>query len=440
MSKILVIDEVATALDWIMRCQDDGHEIRWFIPRDKPEWSNIGKGICDHVKDYNDWWKWADLIIFTGNTKYTESIDKWRKAGAMVIGTPERLSKWECNREFGQKVLKESGIKTADYKMFSKCDEAIAYVKKEMKRLVSKPDDGDKDMSYCAPSIEPVASMVYMLERWKKLNKLKGKFMLQEFIPGVEMAVGGWFGPGGFNRGWCENFEFKKLMNDDLGMATGEQGTVMRFVAKSKLADKVLAPLEDRLADEGYVGYIDVNCIIGEGGTPWPLEFTCRFGWPTFNIQQVLHQGDHAEWLLDLAEGSDARNWKMDAVALGVQMTMPDYPYSQFTKKEVSGVPLYGVTDKIEPYLSYQDMMMGEAPFEAGGKIVTKPCMVTAGDHIVVCSGTGKTVSAAKDKAYGILDKLSIPNSMMFRTDLGDRLEKQLPDLQDMGYATGMEF
>lgn len=438
--KILIIDEVATALDWIMRCQEDGHTVKWFIPPGKKEWADIGKGICPHVSDYNDWWRWADLIFFTGNTKYTESIDKWRAAGALVIGTNKKMAEWECNREFGQKVLKEAGIKTADYKVFSKCDEAIAYVKKEMKRLVSKPDDGDKDMSYCAPSVEPVASMVYMLERWKKLNKIKGKFMLQEFIPGVEMAVGGWFGPGGFNRGWCENFEFKKLMNDDLGMATGEQGTVLRYVAKSKLADKVLKPLEDRLAAEGYVGYIDVNCIIDDKGTPWPLEFTMREGWPTFNIQQALHTGDHAEWLVDLAEGSDARNWKMDTVALGVQMTMPDYPYSQWTKKEVSGIPLYGVTPAMEEFLSYQDMQMGEAPHEEGGKIVTKPCLVTAGDHVLVATGTGKTVSAAQEKAYKMLDELSIPNSMMYRTDIGGRLKKQLPKLQAMGFSAGLEF
>ena len=36
------------------------------------------------------------------------------------------------------------------------------------------------------------------------------------------LAVGAWLGPEGFTKGWCENFEFKKLMNGDLGVATGE--------------------------------------------------------------------------------------------------------------------------------------------------------------------------------------------------------------------------
>ena len=427
--RILVIDEVATALDWIMRCQDDGHKVKWFIPRDRKEWHDIGKGICPHIENYNDWARWADLIFFTGNTKYTESIDKWRRAGIPVIGTNKKSAEWECNRATGQKILKAAGVATAEYKVFSQVDEAVSYVKKEMKRFVSKPDDGDKDMSYCSKSPE---DMVFMLERWKRLNKLHGKFILQEFIPGIEMAVGGWFGPGGFNRGWCENWEFKKFMNDDIGQATGEQGTVLRYVKSSLLAKKVLQPVEDHLASLGYIGYIDVNCIIDDEGTPWPLEFTMRPGWPTFNIQEALHKGDHAEWLVDLVEGTDARNSALDETVVGVQMTIPDYPYSQWTKKEVSGIPVYGITPENRKFLSYQDIQQGEAPHEVDGKIVLKPCLVTAGDYVLVATGRAKTVEEAKTKVYRTIKELGVPASPMYRTDIGSRLKKQLPKLQAM--------
>jgi phosphoribosylamine--glycine ligase len=166
------------------------------------------------------------------------------------------------------------GIPVPDYREFSNFDQAIAYVKKEDRPFVSKPSgDADKALSYVAKS---PADLVYMLERWKKSSKLKPPFILQEKIDGIEMAVGGWLGPHGFNKGWLENFEFKKLCNGDLGCATGEQGTVLRYVAKSKLAKQVLAPFADTLVDAGYTGYVDVNCIIDESGQPWPLEFTMR--------------------------------------------------------------------------------------------------------------------------------------------------------------------
>jgi phosphoribosylamine--glycine ligase len=304
--------------------------------------------------------------------------------------------------------------------------------------LVSKPNgDVDRALSYVAKS---PADMVYMLERWKRLDKHKGPFIMQDCIYGTEMAVGGWFGPHGFNEGWCENWEFKKLMNDDLGVATGEQGTVLRVVKKSKLADKVLAPMAEQLAKVGYVGYIDVNCIIDDEGNPWPLEFTMRPGWPTFNIQQQLHKGDHAEWLLNLAEGKDAKNWIYDEVALGVVLSIPDYPYSKFTRKEVVGVPIYGMTPAIASSVAFNQVMMGEAPQELDGKIVTLPAWLTAGDYVLVASGTGPSIKAAKSKAYSVLKKISLPNSPMYRTDIGNRLKKQLPVVQSLGYATKLNF
>ena len=435
--KILLIDNQASALDWIMRCLRNHHEVKWYVPPDKKT-DEVGKGICERIDNPDEWYRWADLIMFSDNTKWLDRAEKWRKEGWPVICASPDAAKWELDRGTGQDILKKKGVVVPDFKVFHDYDSAISFVKKNMKRYVSKPDNSpDKALSYCAKS---PADMVYMLERWKKNNKLKGSFLLQEFIPGIEMAVGAWFGPGGFNRGWCENWEFKKLMNDDLGVATGEQGTVLRYVAKSKLADKVLKPVEEALAKLNYVGYIDVNCIIDEHGTPLPLEFTMRPGWPTFNIQQALNKGDSAEWLLDLAEGKDSRNWEMDTIATGVVMSIPDYPYSHITRKEVQGIPLYGMTPLIARSVHPCEMQLGEAPVESDGKIINEPCLVTAGDYVLVASGKGKTITESKKAAYKIVKSLSLPNSPMYRTDIGNRLKKQLPELQKMGFAAEMSF
>lgn len=435
--KILVIDQNASSLDWTMRCQQDGHQVRWYVKPD-PKTEMVGKGIVDRVEDPRTAYKWADLIVFTDNTSWQREADQWREEGWSVIAAGVEGAKWELERDAGMAVLKKAGVGIAPSKNFSNYDDAIAYVKREMKRYVSKPSgDSNKALSYCAKSPE---DLIYMLERWKRNKTLKGDFILQEFIPGIEMAVGGWFGPGGFNRGWCENFEFKKLMNDDLGVATGEQGTVIRSVLKSKLADKVLKPVEEQLERMNYVGYIDVNCIIDEDGIPWPLEFTMRFGWPLFNIQQAVHKGDHAEWLMDLYEGKDARNFQLDTVTTGVVLSIPDYPYSHLTRKEVNGVPLYGMDQDLAPSVHPCEMMMSEAPHEIKGKILTVPCLASAGDYVLTATGTGETVSQSQRKAYQVLKKLTMPNSPMYRTDIGDRLKKQLPALQAQGYADNLKF
>lgn len=435
--KLLIVDPQGAGLDISVRAKAAGHQVKHFI-RQTEKTKYIGRGMVDLVDEFQPWLRWADMIFNTDNTKYLRDLDAMRALGWPVIGASEDTAAWELDRDVGMKVLKAAGVATPPSKEFNDYDSAIRHVKANPKRYVSKPSgDADKALSYVAKT---PADMVYMLERWKKLGKLKGAFILQDFIPGIEMAVGGWFGPHGFNAGWCENWEFKKLMDGDMGVATGEQGTVVRYVSRSKLARLVLEPVTDMLAEMGYCGYVDVNCIIDEKGQPWPLEFTMRPGWPTFNIQQELHQGDPIEWLYQLSQGKDARNIWLGQIAIGVVLSIPDYPYSHLTRKEVIGSPIYGLTPRLMPHIHFCEVMQGEAPCDQDGKIVNRPHPVTAGDYVLVMSATGLTVYEAKTTAYRRLKRLTLPNSPMWRTDIGDRLSKQLPELQAKGFATGMAF
>ena len=437
--KILVVDSYGDgALAWCLRCIDAGHKVKWHIAPN-PRTDHIGKGLVERVSDWRDWMRWADLVFLPDNTKYLRELDAWRERGVPIVGANVAGAAWELDRNEGMRVLKKAGIDVPPSKEFTDYDEAIRYVKREGRRFVSKPCgvEGDKSLSYCA---KDAADLVFMLERWKKGGKLKGSFVLQEFVPGVEFAVGAWFGPGGFNAGYEENWEHKPLMNEDIGPNTGEQGTVMRFVRSSKLGRQMLKPLEGELERIGYVGCIDVNCIIDEKGKPWPLEFTCRPGWPAFNIHQALADGDPAEWLLALHEGCDLSPFRYDEIAVGVVVSLPDYPFDRRPIDDVLGVPLYGLSPKIEKSVFPCMMQAGTAPAEVNGKVVTQPLLCAAGTYVLVATGTGKTVREAQRAAYRVIDKLSMPLSPMWRTDIGDRLKKQLPQLQAHGYALGMEF
>ncbi|MDE1867968.1 MAG: hypothetical protein KGI08_09710, partial [Thaumarchaeota archaeon] len=353
-----------------------------------------------------------------------------------IIGPSHNTAQWELDRELGMEILRKHEIAVPKSMPFNNYDKAVEYVKKTNKRYVSKPSgDVDKALSYCSSG---PADMCYMLERWKKISGRRD-FILQEFISGIEMAVGGWFGPSGFVNSWCENWEFKKLMNGDKGVATGEQGTVLRYVRRSKLAKMVLEPLTETLEKENYLGYIDINCIIDAAGHPWPLEFTMRPGWPTFNIQQELHGSDPVQWLSELALGKDPTILD-NTIAIGVVLSIPDYPYSRTTKKEIMGIPIYGITPKMIPHVHFTEVMLGEAPVDRGGKVVREKMVVSAGDYILIMTATGQTVYEAKQTVYRRLDRLQMPNSPMWRTDIGDRLSKQLPILHKQGFATGMEF
>lgn len=345
--KVLFLDYYGTDgfLDIAMRAIRDGHDVRWYFKRDdRNKW--VGHGLVPRVADWREHVRWADLIVLADNTKYLREIDVLRKGpNAKVVGATVESATWELDRKTGQNLFKRAGIAVPPFREFSDYDSAIAYVKRENRPFVSKPsyDEPDKSLSYVAKS---PADLIYMLERWKKANKLKGAFILQEKVSGCEMAVGAFFGPHGFSSALFENWEFKSLMAGDRGPNVGEMGTVVRAVAKSKLADKVLLPLEDMIARTGHTGYVDVNCIIDEDGDPWPLEFTMRFGWPTFNIQQALLKGDTVEWMLDLVEGRDSKPFRLNEVAVGVVMALPEFPYNKTPIDKYMGVPIYGVLDR----------------------------------------------------------------------------------------------
>jgi phosphoribosylamine---glycine ligase len=439
--RLLIVDPPGHGLDLAIRAQNAGHEVKLAIRQDEKS-KNIGRGFVEVVADFKPWLRWANLVVCTDNSLYLRDLDSHRREGGHVVAASQDMARWELDRKFGQEVFKKAGIAIPGSKEFTSYDDAIAHVKKTMQRFVSKPcndANADKALSYCSSGPD---DMVYMLERWKKSDKLKGSFILQEFIPGIEMGVSGWHGPHGWNEGWEENFEFKKLMNGDIGCATGEQGTVLRYVKKSKLADKVLIPLTRQLEKMGYIGDIDVNCIIDEKGNPWPLEFTTRMGWPAFQLQCALLKGDPVEWLYDLATGKDAHPFFLDQIAIGVVLSVPDYPYSHVTRKEVTGIPLFGMTPGLMKHVHPCEMMVAEAYCDVGGKLVKGPLPATAGDYVLTMTAVAATVQDARAKVYRRLDRVRkrMPGSPMYRTDIGLKLGRQLPILQKMGYAKGLIF
>jgi phosphoribosylamine--glycine ligase len=434
---ILIIDKASISLGFALECQAAGHHVKFFIsPKDRD--SRTGEGMIPRVKEWMPHMKWADLIFMSDNSYATNELDAFFKKGFPIFGCNAEASTWELNREKGQNIFKQAGLPQMDSTTFHSYDEAIKFVNASPKRYVSKPNgDLAKELSYCSKG---PADMVFMLDRWKRTGKVQDEFILQDFHEGIEMGVGGWFGPDGWSAALCENWEFKKLMPGDCGPATGEMGTVLRYVEKSKLADEVLFPLTNFLHAIGYVGYCDVNCIIDKKGTPYPLEFTNRPGWPLFNIQRLLHKGDPAEWMMDKLEGRDTLR-VCEELALGMVVALPPFPHATAaTAAELDGIPIYGLKKSQGKRISLSSVRAGKAPLLEGGKIVERDMPVSAGEYLMVCSSYAETVGEAHCDTIELIKSLSIPNSPIWRNDVGGRLKKQLPELQSLGYAKGMRY
>jgi phosphoribosylamine--glycine ligase len=436
--RVLVVEKHADgALDIAIRAKAGGHDVRYFLS-DYDQYRNpVGRGLVERVADWRGSMRWADLVILGGNDYCMVEFDRWRAQGIPIIGGGVESASWERERLKGMAIMRRAGIVTPPARQFNTYEEARDHVIKTGVAYACKPcwDETDKSLSYVASSPQ---ALIHTLEDWRKRHgRPKGPLMLQEKIKGTEFAVGAWFGPGGWGGGWEENFEFKKTHAGDVGENCGEMGTVIRYVRSSKLADMLLKPLEGQLERIGYVGCIDVNAIIDEDGTPFPLEFTNRFGWPAWNISDALLKDDPIEFWAALAAGETPNPFRMNEVAVGVVLPIGDFPHSKIPRDQILGKPIWGLTPSVMENVHLCQVSMGEAPDDEGKM---HPCPVTAGDYVCICTGTGDTVQKARAAAYRVVGRIEMPVSSSYRVDIGSRLSRDLDRLQTHGFAKGMVY
>ena len=169
--------------------------------------------------------------------------------------------------------------------------------------------------------------IIHVLETYKKIHSETIKvFQLQRRMTGVEVAVGAFFNGKEFVYPININFEHKKLFPGQIGPSTGEMGTLTYWSPPNRLFNRTLKKLEPRLREEGYVGYIDLNCIVNHQGI-YPLEFTSRFGYPTIFIQQESMITPAGEFLAGLAEGHRFEIKTRSGFQVGVRIVVPPYPF-----------------------------------------------------------------------------------------------------------------
>lgn len=439
--KVLLIEmeDAGCGLPFALACIKAGHEVRYFLRKENNQ--RIGEGMKG-LERIDNWVPsartWADLVCSTGNDEFIPKLNALRKQGVAYFGPSVESANLEIKREAGMVLMKKAGLELPEFEMFDSLDKAAAHVRKNPGRYVFKTlgSEEDKSLSYVGKS---AADMVARLQYWKRLGlNPKGRVMLQKFVDGIELGVSRWMGRDGFIGPYNENFEHKKLLSGNCGPNCGEAGTVQKYTDDSMLGEAVLEPLEQYLVEMGHLGDVDINCIIDEDGQPWPLEFTCRWGWPAFNIMLATHKGDPAQWMLDACEGRDTLHVDK-AIACGIVIAQPDYPYSKATARDTLDVPIYGPSQGNRKYVHPQSVKMATLPAMKDDEVVDKRMWATCGDYIAVVTGTGKTVRQACDRAYKVVGEIQIPN-MIYRDDIGEKLEEELPRLQAQGFATEFTY
>jgi phosphoribosylamine--glycine ligase len=403
----------------------EGHPVKFWIK--DPEEKEIADGFVPKAEDWKKEVDWADVVVFDDVLGMGAMAEELRKKGKLVVGGSPYSDKLEDDRAFGQQELKNAGVSIIPQENFTSFDDAMAYVKANPNRYVIKPSgeaQNYKRLLFVGEEEDGV-DVVQVLEDYKRAWSKKIKeFQLQRRIMGVEVATGAFFNGKEFVPPICVNFEHKKLFPGDIGPSTGEMGTSMFWSEPNKVFNATLKKMETRLAEERYVGHIDVNCIVNNNGI-YPLEFTARFGYPTISIQQEGLLTPIGEMLYKLAEGTISRLRTRTGFQIGVRIVVPPFPFRDkqtFESSSKDAVILFKNPSREGFHI--EDVKNADGEWLVTG---------TSGVVLIVC-GTGPTMKQAQRQAYNRVKNVMIPN-MYYREDIGDRwFEEDSDRLHAWGY------
>ncbi|MGE5749800.1 MAG: phosphoribosylglycinamide synthetase C domain-containing protein [Gemmatimonas sp.] len=431
--RFLGIGETNDLGDMYLRLIAAGHEVRVHMSDENSR--DVMEGMIHFTPDWHhelDWIREAgdDGIIVFETASAGEHQDQLRRGGFHVVGGSALGDKLENERAFGQKILREHGLNTACTREFQSFDEGIEFLKQSPGRYVFKLNgpNWSSTRNYVG-QMDNAGDMIALLsvtrDNWAMDEQ--PSFVLMDYIAGVEVGVGAFFNGERFLSPPNLDWEHKKFFPGDIGELTGEMGTVVTYRGAEKMFDATLGKLDKALSGSGYCGYINLNTIVNERGV-WPLELTCRFGYPGFAILDSLHEENWASILSGLVKRDRGEVETKDGFSVGVVMTVPPFPYSDGYDELGRGTPICfrdTMTDTDRESLHF-----GEVTLRNGQ-------LVTAGmvGYAMVITGVGNTIEDARRAAYDRVGKVVIPNGR-YRTDIGLRLiERDWATLRNLGWV-----
>lgn len=418
------LESLSGDLAWTLK--KEGHDVKCYIKAKSD--ADVYNGFVEKVERWEDFIDWADVILFD-DVEFGGIAERLRKKGKLVFGGSEYTDKLEIDREFGQSELKRHGVNVLPSWHFSSYDEAISFIKSNPDRYVFKPSgntpSGGKGLLFIGQE-EDGKDLAELLEQNKNVWQKKAPlFLLQKFVSGVEVAVGAFFNGKNFIYPINVNFEHKRVFPGDIGPFAGEMGTLVFWSNPNNLFNATLGKMLPTLQNSGYIGYMDINCIVNGRGI-YPLEFTSRLGYPILFIQLEGITMPTGEWLYRMARGEDFELKTKKGFQIGVRISVPTF----FAKsKDHETVEMYrdlpilfkkaGSMDGIH----IEDVKLDNDVWRIAGE----------SGVLMTVTGSGTTVAEAQKQVYSRLQNIMVTN-MFYRTDIGDKWGEDSDKLHTWGY------
>ena len=229
-----------------------------------------------------------DVVIIGPEAPLAAGLaDALRAAGIAVFGPSAAAARIESSKAFAKEVMQSAGVPTAPSRTFTDLGAAQRYIAKHAEPMVVKASGlaAGKGVVVCATRAQATEVAGAMLAEGK-FGEAGREVVVEAYLVGEELSLLA-LTDGEQLLILPPAQDHKRLGEGDTGPNTGGMGAYCPVaLASDELIDQVRREVfEPTLAELGrrgapYSGVLYAGLMVSEQGTPYVLEFNCRFGDP----------------------------------------------------------------------------------------------------------------------------------------------------------------
>lgn len=357
----------------------------------------------------------ADFVVVAPDDPLVAGmVDALNKAGFATFGPTADAAIIEGSKVFSKDLMLKYNIPTAQYKVFDKAEDVIAYLKEKNEfPAVIKADGLALGKGVIIPeNLEDAIAGVKEIMEDKIFGESGNNVVVEEFLTGPEVSVLA-FTDGKCVKPMVSSMDHKRALDGDKGLNTGGMGTVSPNpyytdeVAKGCM-EKIFIPTINAMNSEGrtFKGCLYFGLMITSKG-PKVIEYNCRFGDPETQVVLPRLKTDIMDIFEAINKGTLSEldiEWSDEACAC-VIMASGGYPKSYPKGIEITGLD-NGQLDGVTVYHA--------------GTALKDSKLVTAGGRVLGVTALGNTLEEALKKSYDAVGKINFENAH-YRKDIGQR-------------------
>ncbi|MDO7642134.1 MAG: phosphoribosylamine--glycine ligase [Reinekea forsetii] len=342
-------------------------------------------------------------------------VDFFEAQGLAVFGPTQAAAQLEGSKAFAKDFLARHQIPTAFYGVFTDESEAIAYIEAKGAPIVIKADGlaAGKGVILAQTNAEAIEAVRDMLSG-NKFGAAGARVVVEQFLSGEEASFIVMV-DGEDVLVLATSQDHKARDNGDQGPNTGGMGAyspapVVSDAIHQRIMAEVIYPTVRGMAAEGnrYRGFLYAGIMVAADGTPYVLEFNCRFGDPETQPIMMRLQSDLGQLCLAAINGQLSEQTALwdERAAVGVVMAAGGYPFAYR-----QGDPIAGIAAAERA---------GTKVFQAGTRLDAEQGLVTQGGRVLCVTALGDTVALAQAQAYLGVAEIQWQGAY-YRTDIGHK-------------------